>query len=400
MEMMYPHLMSSTSALLIELKDSSIGYVTERTFENVNELWYLRVFSCQINCIERNAMPTFLSIAPQPSNSHDDTLAPFVFNATHIQELMPEAVKFHVSTNTEYLNFVHCKFSVIHSRGLQVTGKGHVLFANTQLALVEDDAFLVSLAANETNRGDALMPSMIKYPTLTLMSLTLSSVNVSNFLDNLHVGQGKLYLMRINLAFPGVLQSISDYSTRWSNQSVFIERVTASCDCLELDDYLLGSGTADGEPPSADTDLLLHDPAVDYEDARSLPKSSADQSPAQQMRNELLCYVPGEESVRPHKYRALYCVPPDVFVDVDPVVGVETESLDPELALAYKHWLVYASAGAVFVFLATLLGLYVYRKRRNYNLDRRRCQAQQNAKGQVGVLSEDPIFEAEVEDEC
>ena len=390
MVVLHPHLLSSTSALLVEILNSSIGFISGSAFQNVEQVWQLRFFNTNISRVDSDAMPSFLSIAPSPAGV-DVEWAPFIFNNTHFIDLQPNAIKFHVSGKDEYLNFVNCHFYNIQKNAIQITGKGHVLFADSTINRAEDDSIIFSLQTNET-RGPVLFE--MTYPTLTMMGMTLFDINPANFLQNLQVDDGKLYVMRITFAFPGALQSILDHSNNWINQSTYIERITTTCSCAEIIQLLQHSTTSVHK--NGDTSSTEDYPTTDHK--------STMKTPAQQMADEVSCYDENE-LMKPVQYQSTYCAPPPVSTEVVPTEMATDEQMpqNAQSAFVVDDWIVYtlaAVSGCGVLLIVAIASVQFYRRRRNFRPEKQTIGLQGQNKSQVGVLSEEPICGEDGEDEC
>ncbi|EFX63370.1 hypothetical protein DAPPUDRAFT_106820 [Daphnia pulex] len=195
-------------ALLIEIQESQIGTIFENAFQNVNKLWQLRIIKSNISRIVNRAMPDVLSIEPsQAAPVHEMT--PFIFNETRIEMLD--------STS-------------------RITGLGYVLIADSQFHQIENDSIIIHLRGMETESSHKL----IAYSTLTLMGIDIFSMDINNFLRNIQITNGKLYLIRLNFRYPGALSSIITMDNNTiahisdHNQTTAAERWTVICSCREI----------------------------------------------------------------------------------------------------------------------------------------------------------------------
>lgn len=133
---------------------------------------------------------------------------------------------------------------------MKITGAGHVLVADSTFANLDNDAFVVQLQTEET---DAI--KLFAHPTLTFMGVHIFTANITNFLDNLQVTGGKMYLIRMNFQQPGALSSVVGHARLWNNRTTFIERWTVACSCDELARLIQPDET------------LLEDSTANYDDA-------------------------------------------------------------------------------------------------------------------------------------
>ena len=150
--------------------------------------------------------------------------------------------------------------------GLRITGSGHVLVADTVFQRVENDAFIVQLRAATDGQDLAENLKFLAHPTLTMMGVQVSDANVTNFLDNLQIYDGKIYLIRMNFTLPGALGAVVGHARLWNNQTTFIERWTVTCSCIELASMIRpesdGINEVDGpnydDPPDETTPSVSH----------------------------------------------------------------------------------------------------------------------------------------------
>ena len=198
-------------------------------------------------------------------------------------------MQFHFHEKDDWLKIVNCHIGRIERSGLQITGAGHVLIARSNIDYMEKDSLNISLQSNETRLQD------LKSLTLNLMDVKLANVDVTNFLNNLRVPEGKVYLIRMTFPFAGALQSVINDPYIWNNQSVHVEEVAVVCDCRQLAEF---NGIAEGQeqpstsegPQSRNSDYGRNRPGNAGDDSQT----RLDLAAGSQIREELRCYLPND----------------------------------------------------------------------------------------------------------
>ena len=294
MASLFPCLVSDTRILMVDMFNSSVIAITEGAFRLVDKLWQLSIFRTNITKIESRAVPDGgdggLSVSP--SNVQPEW-TPFILNDTRVELIETNALLFNISGKDEYLNVVNCYFGLVKRGGLRVTGAGHVLLADSTFNTIEDDGFSVELQL-----GQKVDPALrlFAYPTLTLMGVNVQLANITNFLDNLRVTGGKIYLIRMEYHQLGALAAVISHAQLWNNATTFIERWTVGCNCADLAGALLiqqaDEALGDSTEPYVDDE---------HKAERTAPSSS-------HWNREVKCRVEGSpEPVELFEFQQIHC---------------------------------------------------------------------------------------------
>lgn len=404
----FPYLMSNTNILMVNIWNSSIGVVSESTFQNVIRLWQLRICQVNISRLASNSMLEPILVSNAPENIHIQW-APFIFNETHIEHIESDALKFIIPEKSVYFNIIYSNFTNIQRKGIQLFGIGHVLIADSIFNSIEDDALSVRLE----NAKEIV--SVMDYPTLTIMGLEIFDVNVTNFMNSFSVENGKVFLIRVSFRLHGMLQPIMQnfFGPPNSNKSSYVEQIITECSCSELVRLNLTAASEEqgviGSVPDETISEMIdgeHDPSTSVH----FPHFSHNLA-------ELYCHV--KESlyhINVMNFHEKYCNALTTISSLestsqlDPLLSTPipinltdaSQSTDSANAVS-SGWFFYSSTVAGIcgvVSLASAVAVYLYRqKRRRGPYYLRGTKKHQPNRKHVGVISENPICEEEGEDD-
>ena len=403
MDTISPPLISDTKALLVDIQECSIDTVSEDAFRNVHKMWQFRIFKSNISRIANRAMPEAVPISPPPAGIQVDW-APFILNETNIEVLESDAIHLRITEKDEHFNIVNSKFLTIRKGGLRLSGTGHVLIADSLFQQVQNDSVIIMLRG--TNLSDS-SHKIMDYSTLNVMGLEIYSVDVANFLFNLQITNGKLYLFRMSFKFPEALSAIISLDNKtvphiWDqNQTTFVERWTVICSCYEIENSLHASPSntkANGLDNNGILPTIANNfksDAYDYEDAKQSETSPKPFSyPNWHILNELRCYQDRLESMSLVDFDTVFC--PDTTSENTNGNYNTTPAQDSDELTTnfYEEPLVWylGSAGVCIFFLISVVGfICIFRhQRKTLKIDHRKTYRPNNVK-QVGIISEDPI---------
>ena len=397
------YLISDTKALIIEIQECQIGTIFEDAFRNVNKLWQLRIIKSNINRIANNAMPDALSIEPsQMLPVHEVT--PFIFNETRIEMLDSNSIQLRIMEKDEYFNIINSQFSSIAKGGIQITGLGHVLIADSQFHQIANDSIIIRLRGMDTESSYKL----ISYSTLTLMGLEIFSMDIGNFLLNIQITNGKMYLIRLNFRYPGAFSSITTMDNNTlshitdHNQTIFAERWTVLCSCHEIGNSLhVPSNTNDRKEPEEFDNGFFPVTQNDYENGKPTENSTLNKVLSDILK-EIRCYQDGSTSLTTKEFDSSYC--PDITTETTERKNENGTSFPiPESELSSNSyynqsmvWYLGATGGCVIIIAAGILSfLAIFRHKKKifkiHNNQKTKNSYRPNNSKQVGVISEDPI---------
>lgn len=402
-------LFSDTKTLLVDIDECQIDTISENTFQNVHQLWQLRIIKSNISRIERRAMPVAVHISP-PTVGVFVEWTPFIFNATRIDLLETDAIHLQISEKDEHFNVVNSHFMSIRKGGLNITGTGHILIADSRFHQIENDAITVHLKGNDSEKTHKIMA----YSTLTLMGLEVLSVNVTNFLLNLKITNGKVFLIRVAFLFPAALTSMISLDLNTiphilDQNQTFIERLAVTCNCQDIGSNLLVINASSGKNTGKSENLFsttgeLKDNENDYEDGPPETTLATNYSIYQRVIQELNCYEDGH-IIGLSTFNSLYC--PDTATTNESETKIDHNATnssvnnndikDKPLLLVWYFGIV---GTIVFVAIVVVVLVCIVRqKKKSYQIDKRKSPIHRPNK-QVGVISEDPFCECEdAEDE-
>jgi hypothetical protein len=406
MDSIKPYLISDTKALLIEIQESQIGTIFENAFQNVNKLWQLRIIKSNISRIVNRAMPDALSIEPsQAAPVHEMT--PFIFNETRIDMLDSNSIQLRIMEKDEYLNIVNSQFVTIAKGGIRITGLGHVLIADSQFHQIENDSIIIHLRGMETESSHKL----IAYSTLTLMGIDIFSMDINNFLRNIQITNGKLYLIRLNFRYSGALSSIITMDNNTiahisdHNQTTAAERWTVICSCREIANRLHVSPNNNDrkEPQELDNGVLpVKQSDYDYDEPTETsptPAKTNVSSIYSDILKELRCYQEGSSSITTNEFDASYC--PDVTTEaavegknhnMSYVIPESEQSSNSSYYNQSMVWYLGATGGCIFIAIAILSFLAIFRhKRKSFKIHNKQKTNKAYRPNNSNVINEDPI---------
>lgn len=411
MDRILPSLISNTKALVIDIVESRIGTISEDSFENVFTLWQFRLVKSNITRIANRAMPETVSISPSPAGVHVEW-TPFIFNETNIEILDSDALNLRFAEKEDYFNIINSRVGVIQKGGLSISGTGHVVVADSVFHQIRNDSIVIRLKRSESGNVQKLMD----FPTLTLMGVEIFSVDVTNFLFNLQVTDGKLYLFRLAFLFPEGLSSIISLDNQtisgvWdlNHQITFMERWSVICNCHEISASLIPTDSTNqksrGEFEEGIISKAISDMKNDTYDYENFKQSEALlQTPSSlniKIWNELRCYQNSSKPIGLQDFH-FNCLSLNTGDEKELNGSMEIEMETPFPNSRYPPLLTWYLVGAGSCVLTAALitsSIWVYKtqKRKTFNIGKRKNVHRPNK--QVGVISEDPICGCEGEDE-